>query len=74
MLHPQLTLFYLFIIFDISFKVHIFLESHNILQILHCRFDSYYIKQIEISQKFVPFSEYTNFIKIDIPKIIFVDN
>ena len=41
-------------------KVHIFWESHKILRNLHRRFDHFYIGQI--SQKFVAFSEYMNFI------------
>ena len=30
-----------------SDKVHIFWEGHKILQNLHCRFDCYYIGQID---------------------------
>ena len=44
-------------------KVHIFWEGHKILRNLHRRFDPYYIDKstVEISQKFVAFSEYMNF-------------
>ena len=48
----------------LSFKVHIFWEGHNILQNLHQLFDWQYIGPIiemEISQNFVAFSEYMNF-------------
>ena len=45
-------------------KVYIFWEGNKILQNLHRRFDWHYIGQItvEISQNFVAFSEYINFI------------
>ena len=44
-------------------KVHIFWEGHKISWNLHCIFDRYYSRTVEILQKFVAFSEYMNFIR-----------
>ena len=52
----------------VLFKVNIFWEGHTILQNLHCRFDLTVItwekSTVEISQKFVAFSEQMNFNKV----------
>ena len=52
----------------------VFWEGHKILRNLHHRFDRYYIVQmkstVEISQKFVGFSEYVNFMWILKKKIL----
>ena len=47
-------------------KVHIFWESHKILQNLHPNFDWHYIQdkgKVKISQNFVAFSEYMNYLQ-----------
>ena len=47
-------------------KVHVFWEGHNILRNLHLTFVCMYCtvdkSKVEISQNFVAFSEYMNFI------------
>ena len=51
----------------ILFKVHIFSESHKILQNLHLTFE-WHKSKVKISKNFVAFSEYMNFKTILIEK------
>ena len=46
-------------------KVHIILEGHKMLRNLHRRFDWHYKYTVKISQNFVAFSEYMNFMKFE---------
>ena len=48
------------LMFIILFKVHIFWESHKILQNLHLTFE-WHKSKVKISKNFVAFSEYMNF-------------
>ena len=51
--------------FCMKFKVHIFWEGHKILQNLHLTFVLLPVKsKVKISQIYVAFSEYTNFMYI----------
>ena len=52
---------YFFYIFSI--KVHIFWEGHKILRNLRLTFDWHYKSKMEISQIFLAFSEYMNFME-----------